>query len=297
MSILAFKAGRLQRRENTNWLDPALTKGALQLLVADDGLLHFQWRNRVTNTIEDDLIIFPSEASFEKVSQAAGGRTYVLKFTSSNQRHFYWLQDASTERDSQNIENVNGLLQDPTYAPRWEDASSQDAPQASTSSCVEGCPHDTTTTHQTKLMESSNIQPPTAHQLSELRNILSQISQDPGASGPHAPELLLSDILTPANLAPLFESPELVHSIFPHLPADLPIPPSSEALQNIIDSPQFHAAVRSLDQALSTGLLGGLVRGLGLPEAAGTGVGPFLEAIKEQAQRHGSSDQDTMEID
>jgi 26S proteasome regulatory subunit N13 len=103
-SLVAFKAGRLQRRENTNWVDPALTKGALQLLVADDGLLHFQWRNRVTNTVEDvrvrvmhlicgltcikDLIIFPNEASFEKVSQAAGGRTYVLKFTSSNQRHF-----------------------------------------------------------------------------------------------------------------------------------------------------------------------------------------------------------------
>jgi 26S proteasome regulatory subunit N13 len=111
-------------------------------------------------------------------------------------------------------------------------------------------------------------------------------------------ELLLSDILTPANLAPLFSSPELVHSIFPHLPADLPVPPSTEALQTIIDSTQFQAAVRSLDQALSTGLLGGLVRGLGLPEEAGTGVGPFLEAIKEQAQRNGTADgEDTMEID
>lgn len=110
-------------------------------------------------------------------------------------------------------------------------------------------------------------------------------------------ELLLSDILTPANLAPIFSSPDLVHSIFPHLPADLPVPPSTEALQSIIDSPQFHAAVRSLDQALSTGLLGGLVRGLGLPEEAGTGVGPFLEAIKEQAQKSGSGEEDTMEID
>lgn len=57
-NIIAFKAGRLQRRENTNWLDPSLTKGALQLLVAEDGLLHFQWRNRSTGTVEDVRAMF-----------------------------------------------------------------------------------------------------------------------------------------------------------------------------------------------------------------------------------------------
>lgn len=108
--------------------------------------------------------------------------------------------------------------------------------------------------------------------------------------------VLLSDILTPENLAPVFASPELVRSIFPHLPPDLPTPPSAEVLQRIIDSPQFHSAVRSLDQALSTGLLGGLVRSLGLPEEAGTGVEAFLRAIRDQAAG-GSGDNNTMETD
>jgi len=50
-------------------------------------------------------------------------------------------------------------------------------------------------------------------------------------------ELSLSDILTPANLLPLFSNhPELVPSLFPHLPPDLPVPPSVEALQRIIQS-------------------------------------------------------------
>jgi len=230
------------------------------------------------------LIIFPSEASFEKVKQAAGGRTYVLKFTSSNQRHFFWLQDASTDRDSQITENVNNLLQDPSFTPVWEDESAGPTqPQAST---------------------SATAAPPTDRQLSELRNILSQISQNPGATGAQAPELSLADVLTPANLAPLFSSPDLVRSIFPYLPPDLPVPPSAEVLQRIIESPQFHAAVRSLDQALATGLLGGLVRGLGLPEEAGMGVGPFLRAIREQAQREASGSSsdggnggDSMEMD
>lgn len=35
-----------------------------------------------------DLILFPSDAVFQKVEQSAWGRTYILKFASSNQRHF-----------------------------------------------------------------------------------------------------------------------------------------------------------------------------------------------------------------
>lgn len=35
-----------------------------------------------------DLILFPADAEFVKVSEAAAGRVYVLKFSSSNQRHF-----------------------------------------------------------------------------------------------------------------------------------------------------------------------------------------------------------------
>ena len=50
-------------------------------------------------------------------------------------------------------------------------------------------------------------------------------------------------------------------------------------------SPQFRAAVSNFDQALRTGLLGGLVRSMGLPEEAGTGIGAFLRAIQEQADR------------
>jgi len=226
--IVSFKAGRLQRRGNTNWVDPSPGKGTLQLLVDDDGLLHFQWLNRASNTVEDDLIIFPSEATFEKVAQLAGGRTYVLKFTSSNQRHFYWLQDASTERDSHIVNNVNQLLEDPTYVPNWEDDLPEDnQPQASTST-------------------GGTTQRPTVQQLAEIRNILSQMGSSPAA--PQSADLSLSDVLTPANLAPLFASPELVRSIFPHLPPDIPEEPSVEVLQRVIDSQQFQSAVRSLDQ-------------------------------------------------
>lgn len=102
-------------------------------------------------------------------------------------------------------------------------------------------------------------------------------------------ELSLSDILTPATLGPLFTTHrELLPALFPHLPPDLPSSPSAEALQQIIASQQFRAAVSNFDQALRTGMLGGLVRGLGLPEEAGTGVEAFLRAVQSQADGEGT---------
>lgn len=106
-------------------------------------------------------------------------------------------------------------------------------------------------------------------------------------------EYSLTDILTPANITTLFTShPELVPTLFPHLPSDLPNPPNAEAVTQIIASPQFRSAVSNLDQALRTGLLGGFVRSLGLPEEAGTSVEAFLRAIQDQA-----ASEDSMETD
>ncbi len=114
----------------------------------------------------------------------------------------------------------------------------------------------------------------------------------------HLAELSLTDILTPANLTPLFTShPDLVQTLFPHLPPDLPVPPSADVLQQVIASPQFRAAVRNVDMALRTGLLGGLVRSLGLPEEAGSGIEAFLRAIQEQANREGGGTSESMDTD
>ncbi|THV05249.1 adhesion regulating molecule [Dendrothele bispora CBS 962.96] len=291
-TLLAFKAGRASRRGATNFVDPNPTKGAIMLTMGEDGLLHFMWKNRTTNDVEEDLILFPSDATFSKVIQA-NGRVYVLKFSSSDQRHFFWMQDASSARDEEFMTNLNGYLQDSDYTPVWSSASQPQASSSAAGSSSQGV---------------SGLQP-TPEQLAELQAIL--LGQRSASS--QAPELSLTDILTPANVAPLFTShPELITSLFPHLPPDLPTPPSADALERIIkhvfflfrylactltdfflilSSPQFRAAVSNFDQALRTGLLGGLVSSLGLPEEAGTGIEPFLRAIQEQANREHREDQ------
>lgn len=52
-TLLAFKAGRAFRREGSNLVEPSATKGAILLQNGDDGLLHFIWKNRVTNSVEE----------------------------------------------------------------------------------------------------------------------------------------------------------------------------------------------------------------------------------------------------
>ncbi|XP_006462710.1 hypothetical protein AGABI2DRAFT_193814 [Agaricus bisporus var. bisporus H97] len=305
--LLAFKAGRAFRRETSNSVDPSSTKGAILLVNGEDGLLHFQWKNRETGQLEEDLILFPSDASFVKVEQASG-RVYVLKFSSSNQRHFFWLQDASSARDEEFVNNLNGLLEDPEYQVQWSSNSStttQSQAPASTStssSTTTTVPTSATSARTTsatttsrpsdsivdQVARNANDFHVTPEQLAALSNALGSLQGQSSSSGMAnaLPELALTDILSPTNIAPLFSShPELLPALYHHLPPDLPIPPSPETLQRVISSPQFRGAVSSFDQGLQTGLLGGFVRSFGLPEEAGIGILPFLRAIQEQADK------------
>jgi hypothetical protein len=50
---MAFKAGRAFRRGNTNLVDPSSIKGAVYLSQEDDGLVHFRWKNRETDSFEE----------------------------------------------------------------------------------------------------------------------------------------------------------------------------------------------------------------------------------------------------
>jgi hypothetical protein len=55
--LLAFKAGRAFRRGETNFVDPSPEKGAIILFQGDDDLMHFIWKSRATNNVEEVLSI------------------------------------------------------------------------------------------------------------------------------------------------------------------------------------------------------------------------------------------------
>jgi 26S proteasome regulatory subunit N13 len=91
-TLLSFRAGKLNREDATsNKVVPDLRKGYIQLLNEDD-LLHFQWKERSASEAEDDLIIFPDDAQFVRVTEAGDSRVYMLRFESSKAKHFFWMQ-------------------------------------------------------------------------------------------------------------------------------------------------------------------------------------------------------------
>lgn len=44
-----------------------------------------------------DLIIFPDDCEFKRVSQCTTGRVYVLKFKAGSKRLFFWMQVSKVE--------------------------------------------------------------------------------------------------------------------------------------------------------------------------------------------------------
>ncbi|KAJ8590033.1 adhesion regulating molecule [Rhizopogon salebrosus TDB-379] len=295
--MLAFKAGRAFRRPGTNLVDASPAKGAIVLSKDESLLVHFMWKDRTTGDVGEDLILFPGDAKFEKVSQSSWGRTYVLKFESSDQKHFFWMQDSSTRRDEEFVRHLNRVLADPEIIPVWDMRIHDSEPEASTSATGASTPQTSTAQQSAPAASTSVPAGTTPEQLAQLRALVGSMTGGTGEED----QFSLSDVLTPQNLQPLFQSrPDLLPSLFPHLPPEFlpssdPTPHQTagltEMLQRTINSPPFRSSVAQLDRALRTGALGGFVRSLGLPESAGMGVGAFLAAIAEQARQEGGSEE------
>lgn len=103
-------------------------------LYSEDELIHFCWRPRSAplSDPELDLVMVPTDGSFTPYEPTSAeipsnprkptnGRIYVLKFSSSSQRHLFWLQSRSqheqgnpawfSARDLKLGQIVNTLLQ------------------------------------------------------------------------------------------------------------------------------------------------------------------------------------------
>lgn len=98
---------------NGKMVHPDKRKGTVYLHQSEDSLMHFCWKDRTSGTLEDDLIIFPDDAEFKRVTQCTTGRVYVLKFKSSSRRCFYWMQEPKEDKDEELVRKVNEYLNNP----------------------------------------------------------------------------------------------------------------------------------------------------------------------------------------
>ncbi|KAI7462248.1 hypothetical protein KC351_g16440 [Hortaea werneckii] len=132
--IITFKAGKCTPTPSApgkSSIKPDPTPGYLYLYSEDD-LLHFCWRPRSAPSTDPelDLLMIPGDGSFqplvknpgaETVESPTTGRIFVLRFQSSSQKHFFWMQSKTQasggklnefgERDQRLGQIVDLLLQ------------------------------------------------------------------------------------------------------------------------------------------------------------------------------------------
>ncbi|KAH9125642.1 hypothetical protein AeMF1_003780 [Aphanomyces euteiches] len=122
-SLVEFNAGKMsavpKEPGNTKLIvSPEPQKGKICLVRGDDNLLHFQWKNRTTGASVDDYIIFPQDATFDKVDTSRpNDRVYVLQYKGSSRRFFYWMQNKDNSKDVEQVKKVNELMNSTAPTP------------------------------------------------------------------------------------------------------------------------------------------------------------------------------------
>ena len=73
VDVIDFRCGKMKLDSNGTTVQPDLRKGRITVRTAEtDGCLHFTWSDRTSNATEpeDDLILFPGDATFGRVEAA-----------------------------------------------------------------------------------------------------------------------------------------------------------------------------------------------------------------------------------
>ncbi|XP_020974704.1 26S proteasome regulatory subunit RPN13 isoform X4 [Arachis ipaensis] len=213
--MLEFRAGKMLFEGKR--VVPDARKGLVRIARGEEGLVHFQWLDRTQNVVEDDQIIFPNEAIFEKVNQASG-RIYILKFNGDDRKFFFWMQEPNADGDSQLCSSVNDYLNTPIEFLGEEEADGSLPLQVS-----EDMIEDDISSRAANLVvpnlgmeATSDVTSSGPVKLADLQRILSNIG--PADILDLDGGLGLGDILKPDLIMPLMDTISLEQRLAPYLP-------------------------------------------------------------------------------
>ncbi|KAK6247952.1 hypothetical protein QUC31_019517 [Theobroma cacao] len=216
-TLLEFRAGKMLLEGKR--VVPDTRKGLIRITRGEEGLVHFQWLDRTQNAIEDDQIIFPDEAVFEKVNQASG-RVYILKFNTDDRKFFFWMQEPKAEDDSQLCSSVNNIINQPLEFLGDEEPDAS-APLQVSEDMVEDDISSRAGNLTVTNLGAEAISDVTSSsgpvKLEDLQRILSSIGPAEIAGDPDG-GLELGDILKPDLIMPLIETLPLEERLASYLP-------------------------------------------------------------------------------
>ncbi|KAG2209946.1 hypothetical protein INT47_003381 [Mucor saturninus] len=305
--LVEFNAGKCIEEGTT--IKPDIRKGVVYMDQSDDQLMHFYWKERKAADPEDDFIIFPDEAELLRVDQCTTGRVYILKFKSSNQKKFYWMQSKNEEKDEELVNRVNQLINDPQSATNDDNSRDGDIE-------FEGNAHsdlmqilgggsngqgdlDMNMTQDNLLqfiqnagglgsnLSSSlpgNVIP--SSQWSDLKTKLTQVTVPEGQAA-----IDVHDVLEINTLEAILTDSDIRSALFPFISEN-----SSRTkadVEQLIQNEQFQQRLQLLSTAIQQDTLNAILEDLDSEK----NLKSFLKAAEEQAKRKAHRDTDAMDED
>ena len=66
-----------------------------------------QWLERSSQDAEVDLVLFPGDAVWKKVTQAGEeARVFLLEFPATKQHYFFWMQEPKEEKAEKKVKKA-----------------------------------------------------------------------------------------------------------------------------------------------------------------------------------------------
>lgn len=246
-----FKAGKM------DWDGKKVTadkrKGKVLLFTSEDEqLTHFQWIDREKNEIGLDLIVI-NDAYFERIEKVKDGRVYLLRFTSSDKKLFFWMQEPKTEGDEEIMKKFNESV----------GANIPEKKSGGAAASAGG--------HSTGPGAGANIDP-------QLSAVLQQFLESQGGqSAQRTPPIPMTAALTTEVLSGLGSDEAAVAEMTPLLPEGHR---SAEGVREALASPQLQQSLRALTQAVHSDQLPVLFASLGLDPSTIASAAPGTDALE-----------------
>uniref|UniRef100_A0A5B6YGU6 Putative 26S proteasome regulatory subunit RPN13 n=1 Tax=Davidia involucrata TaxID=16924 RepID=A0A5B6YGU6_DAVIN len=277
--MLEFRAGKMFLEGKR--VVPDTRKGLVRIARGEEGLVHFQWLDRTRNVVEDDQIVFPDEAIFDEVNQASG-RVYILKFNTDDRKFFFWMQEPSTESDSQICSSVNYYINQQLEFLGEEEPDTSVPPQISKDMVEEDVSLRAGNLVGPNMGTEviSDVTSSVPVKLADLQRILSNIGSADDTGDPDG-GLGLEDILKPDLILPLIETLPLEQRLASYLPEGQWTP---EELMELLQSPPFRQQVDSFTYVLRTGQIDLTQFGID-PSKYKFTVLSFLEALEDSVSK------------
>eukprot|EP00850_Spirogloea_muscicola_P009762 SM000055S18296 [mRNA] locus=s55:647116:656225:+ [translate_table: standard] len=272
-TLYQFRAGKMTMQGTT--VHPDRRKGLVRIFKGEDELMRFQWLSRRTFLDEEDFIVYPDDATFEKVTET-DDRVYLVSLRRSKRKLFLWMQEPDADQDEAVCRRVNKI-----FNIRYYDELEDDEDFESEANSVPAGVMPSSIPGAAGSGDNRTWKP--AVQLSELQSILSNLGQEsPGPVAsiqPYNPGPSLAEIIRPETLRPFLDYEDVRERLAPHLPESLR---SQEAMDELMQSVQFQQQVETFSQVLRAGQLDLSQFGIDASKY-GFSVSSFLQAIEDQA--------------